>query len=59
LYIGEETENYTFAEILFVVEETARIVAGSKKQFIDLNDLMRVIMSNPPEFNDNKLQQYN
>lgn len=58
LYVGEETENYTFAEIQFVVDETARIVAGAKKQFIDLNDLMKVIMHNPPEFTDMKLQQY-
>ena len=47
LYLGEETENYTFAEIQFVVDEAARIVAGEKKQFIDLNDLMKVIMQNP------------
>lgn len=58
LYIGEETENYTFAEIQLVVEETTRIVAGAKKQFIDLNDLMKVILSNPPEFKNSKLQQY-
>ncbi len=56
LYIGEETENYTFAEIQYMVEETARIVAGAKKQFIDLNDLMKVIMQNPPELTDEKLQ---
>lgn len=58
LYLGEETENYTFAEIQFVVDEAARIVAGVKKQFIDLNDLMKVIMQNPPEFTDSKLLKY-
>jgi transitional endoplasmic reticulum ATPase len=58
LYLGEETESFTFAEIQFVVEETARIVAAAKKQFIDLNDLMKVILSNPPEFTDSILQQY-
>jgi len=41
-----------------VVDETARIVAGAKKQLIDLNDLMKVIMNNPPEFTDKKLEQY-
>lgn len=58
LYVGEETENYTFAEIQYVVDETARLVAASKKQVIDLNDLMKVIMQNPPEFDDSKLQKY-
>jgi transitional endoplasmic reticulum ATPase len=58
LYIGEETENYTFAEIQFIVEETARIVASHKKTLIDLNDIMKVIVSNPPEFTVEKLQQY-
>jgi len=58
LYVGEETENYTFAEIQYVVDETARMVAASKKQFIDLNDLMKVIMQNPPELDEVKLQKY-
>ena len=58
LYIGEETENYTFSEIQFVVEEVARIVAFENKSLIDLNDLMKVIVNNPPEFTDEKLQQY-
>lgn len=58
LYIGEESVNYTFAEIQFVVDETARIVASQKKTLIDLNDIMKVIVNNPPEFTDEKLQQY-
>jgi transitional endoplasmic reticulum ATPase len=58
LYLGEETENYTFAEIQFIVDETARIAASQKKNLIDLNDIMKVIVNNPPEFTDEKLQQY-
>ena len=58
IYIGEETENFTFAEINFVVEQTARDVSQKGKDFIDLNDLMKVIVANPPEFDDLKLQSY-
>jgi transitional endoplasmic reticulum ATPase len=58
LYLGEETENYTFAEIQFIVDETARNAASQKKTLIDLNDIMKVIVNNPPEFTDEKLQQY-
>lgn len=58
LYLGEETENYTFAEIQFIVDETARIVASQRKNQIELNDLMKVVVKNPPEFNDEKLQGY-
>ena len=38
LYLAEETENYTFAEIEFVVNDTARMAASKKKTLIDLND---------------------
>lgn len=58
IYLAEETENYTFAEIRKVFEETSRIVNYKRKSFIDLNDLMKVIVKNPPEFTDEKLQQY-
>jgi len=58
LYLGEETENYTFAEIRFIVDQAARNAGAAKKQVIDLNDLMKVVMQNPPEFTDMKLQQY-
>lgn len=58
IYIGEETENFTFAEINFVVEQTARDVSQKGKDFIDLNDLMKVIVANPPEFDDLKLKSY-
>ena len=57
-YLGEETENYTFAEIQFIVEETSRIVASQRKNIIELNDIMKVVVKNPPEFTDEKLQQY-
>ncbi|MBT3385978.1 MAG: ATP-binding protein [Prolixibacteraceae bacterium] len=58
LYIAEETENYTFAEIQFVVEETARIVVSKKKTMIDLNELMKVILDNPPELSEKKLLSF-
>lgn len=58
LYIGEETDNYTFAEINFIVEQTAREVSHRGKDFIDLNDLMKVIVAYPPEFDDLKIQSY-
>ncbi|NEW81129.1 MAG: ATP-binding protein [Mariniphaga sp.] len=59
IYVGEETENYTFSEINFIVEQTAREVSHKKKELIDLNDLMKVIISHPPEFSDLKLQSFN
>jgi len=58
LYIGEETENYTFAEITFIVKQTAREVSQKRKEAIDLNDLMKVIVNHPPELNELKLQTY-
>lgn len=48
VYLGEETEGYTFAEIRLVVEKTSRIVIKERKSFIDLNDLMKVIVAHPP-----------
>jgi transitional endoplasmic reticulum ATPase len=57
-YVGEETENYTFAEIEFVVEEATRLAVSQKKSIVDLNDLMKIILSNPPELTDEKLQKY-
>jgi transitional endoplasmic reticulum ATPase len=58
VYLGEETENYTFAEIRFIVEQTARQVASAKKPFIDLNDLMKTVLENPPQFSDVKMREY-
>jgi transitional endoplasmic reticulum ATPase len=58
LYLGEETENYTFAELQFLVDETTRIVASQRKNIIELNDLMKVVIQNPPEFTNEKLLQY-
>ena len=58
IYIGEETDNYTFAEINFIVEQTSRDVSQKGKDYIDLNDIMKVIVANPPEFDDLKLQSY-
>jgi transitional endoplasmic reticulum ATPase len=58
VYLGEETEHYTFAEIRFVVEQTARQVASAKKPFINLNDLMKTVLENPPQFSDVARQEY-
>lgn len=58
LYLGEETENYTFSEISFVVEQASREVALKKKDYIDLNDLMKVITKKPAELTENKIRAY-
>jgi transitional endoplasmic reticulum ATPase len=50
LFIGEETENYTFAEIEYIVQQAARNVASQGSPVITLNDLMKVVVQNPPEF---------
>lgn len=46
-------------QVLAMCGETAREVSNKKKEFIDLNDLMKVIVTHPPEFNDAKLEFYN
>lgn len=58
LYLGEETENYTFSEISFVVEQASREVAHKKKDYIDLNDMMKVITKKPAELTENKIRAY-
>lgn len=58
IYLGEETENYTFSEIKFIVDETARSVAQLEKAHIDLNDLMRVVKANPPELTGDTIRKY-
>jgi transitional endoplasmic reticulum ATPase len=57
-FVGEETEYYTFAEINYIVEQTAREATIQQKAFIDLNDLMKVIVANPPELNERKIRSY-
>ncbi len=58
VYVGEETENFTFAEIRFIVEQTARQVASVRKSFTDLNDLMKTVLENPPRFSRVAIQEY-
>ena len=57
-FLGEETENFTFSEIKFIVEQTAREASYVKKEFIDLNDLMKVVSKHKPELDDRKIQFY-
>ena len=59
LYLGEETEYYTFSEINFIVEQASREVAQKRKAVIDLNDIMKVVLNTPPENNEQTLQSYN
>jgi len=57
-YLGEETENFTFSDITYVVEQTAREVANQNKGFIDLNDLTKVVSRNHAQLTDEKIRSY-
>jgi len=58
LYLGDETEYFTFSEINYVVEQAARDVAYVNKTHIDLNDLMKIVTRHTPELNEVKIQSY-
>ncbi|NLA50510.1 MAG: ATP-binding protein [Bacteroidales bacterium] len=58
LYLGEETENFTFSEITYVVDQAAREVANQKKDFIDLNDIMKVVTRTHAQLTDEKIRSY-
>jgi len=57
VYLGEETENYTYAEIKVIVDEVERRAAQQSKP-IGLNEIMVVVSENPPYLNEERLKQY-
>jgi transitional endoplasmic reticulum ATPase len=56
-YLGEETEYYTYAEIRAIVDEAFRL-AHSESTTLGLNQLMKVVLKNPPYLNEEILLQY-
>lgn len=58
MYLGEETENFTFSEITYVVEQAAREAADQNKSYIDLNDIMKVVTKTPVQLTDENLRSY-
>jgi len=56
-YLLEETENYTFAEIKYIVDEAKRLALEQSKP-IDLNFLMKAVIENPPSLTSKELEKY-
>lgn len=56
-YVGDETENYNYAEIRLTVDEAIR-TSEARKQILNLDHLMLAIKENPAKLNSVKLSEY-